>query len=435
MKAIIMTYGCQMNVHDSEIIKKYVKECGYDFTEKIENASLIIINTCCVRESAEKRIYGRVNFLKKFKYLNPYLIIGMAGCLVQKDKKALFKKVPHVDFAIGPQEISKIPEIIKEARKGIKYIGDFKEREFIGESEKGLIEHPYQSWLSIMKGCDNYCSYCIVPYVRGHEISKKYNIIEDEFKYLAECGVKDVTLLGQNVNSYGKGLDENIDFAELMIRLDKQNLIPRIRFMTSHPKDFNETIVNAIKNGKNLCDHIHLPFQAGSDNILKKMNRKYTVNEYRKKIEFVRQELPNAALTTDIIVGFPGETEEDFNQTIKLVQDLRFDSAHTFIYSIRTGTKAAEFEEQIPEEIKKERIKRLIDIQNDISIEINKKLEGKIYNILVEGRDKNKTRLQGRTTSNKIVVFKGDDSLIGKFVDVKIIEGLHWTLIGEKINV
>jgi tRNA-2-methylthio-N6-dimethylallyladenosine synthase len=388
-----------------------------------------------VRESAEKRIYGRVNFLKKFKYINPYLIIGMTGCLVQKDKNIVFKNAPHVDFAIGPQEISKIPEIINEARKGIKYVGDFKEREYIGESEKGLIENPYQSWLSIMKGCDNYCSYCIVPYVRGHEISKDYRIIEDEFKYLADCGVKDVTLLGQNVNSYGKGLDEDIDFAELMIRLDRLDLISRIRFMTSHPKDFDERIVNAIKNGKNLCDHIHLPFQAGSDRILKMMNRKYSVDDYLKKIDLVRKELPLASLTTDIIVGFPGETEEDFNQTVKLVEKVRFDSAHTFIYSVRSGTKAAEFKDQIPEEVKKERIKRLIDIQNKISIEINRKLEGNTYRILVEGWDKNKTRLQGRTTSNKIVIFKGDSSLVGSFVDVKILEGLHWTLIGEKIDV
>ncbi|MFA5479975.1 MAG: tRNA (N6-isopentenyl adenosine(37)-C2)-methylthiotransferase MiaB [Candidatus Muiribacteriota bacterium] len=433
MKAIIMTYGCQMNELDSEVARKYLKDEGYDFTEDLSEADLILINTCCVRESAEKRIYGRANWLKRYKYKNPALIIGVIGCLAQKDKQEVFKKIPHADFVLGPQEVKTLPEVLKKVKMGKKYIGHFYEKEYISEGDRVVPLNPFKAWLSIMKGCDNYCSYCIVPYVRGHEVSKPYEIIEDEFRYLHSIGMKDVTLLGQNVNSYGKGMEEDINFSKLLQKLDKLNLIPRIRFVTSHPKDFSFELADTIKNGKNLCPHIHLPFQAGSNKILKEMNRKYTIENYMEKIDYIKKNLPNASITTDIIVGFPGETEEDFNHTMDVVKKVRFDSAHTFIYSERSGTKAATYDNKVPEEVKKERIKHLIEVQNEISLEINQKMKNVETEILIEGVDKKGDFMQGRTTSNKIVLIPYNQKLMGEIVKVRITEGLHWTLYGELI--
>ncbi|MFW5782247.1 MAG: tRNA (N6-isopentenyl adenosine(37)-C2)-methylthiotransferase MiaB [Candidatus Muiribacteriaceae bacterium] len=434
MKVVIITYGCQMNVHDSEVIKKSLKDMGLEISDDVEGADIIILNTCCVRESAEKRIYGRINYLKKQKYNKPQLIIGMIGCLAQKDKGTVFKKAPHVDFALGPQEIDRIPEMIRKTLMGQKMIGEFGEHEFIGEIDQVLPDNQWAGWLSIMKGCDNYCSYCIVPYVRGHEKSKKYSLVEQEFRYLESIGVKDVTLLGQNVNSYGKGLQEKIDFADLLTRLDRLDLIHRIRFMTSHPKDLSEKVIYAIAQGKNLCEHVHLPFQAGSDRILESMNRKYRIDDYLEKVSLIKSEIKGCALTTDIIVGFPGETEDDFQKTLDVVRNVGFDSVHTFIYSIRSGTRAAEFGDQVPEDVKKERIARLIDIQNSISLEKNRALEGQVFDVLFDNVDKNGKRLQGRTRSNKIVVTDMNRDLLGREVKVRILEGLHWTLVGEVLH-
>ncbi|MGM0607653.1 MAG: tRNA (N6-isopentenyl adenosine(37)-C2)-methylthiotransferase MiaB [Candidatus Muiribacteriota bacterium] len=434
-KAMVITYGCQMNEHDSEVVKKYLFDLNYGFTEDINEADVIIINTCCVRESAEKRIYGRASYLRKYKYKKPGLIIGLIGCLVQKDKKKVLEKVQHIDFILGPQEINKIPEVLKKVKMGRAYIGSFEEKDYIGYGDKIIPENPYKAWLAIMKGCNNFCSYCIVPYVRGREVSKNIEIIKEEFKYLQSIGIKDVTLLGQNVNSYGKNSKQHMKFSLLLTELDKMDLIPRIRFVTSHPKDFDFGITEAISNGKNLCPHIHLPVQSGSDRILKKMNRGYNIKEYREKVAYIRKKIPDVSITTDIIIGFPGETRKDFEQTLSLLSDIEFDSAHTFIYSERSGTKAAGYSDKIDEDIKKKRIRELINLQNEISLKVNKKLTGKTYKILIEGMDKKKMMMQGRTPSNKIVLVPLDESLLGKIVDVKIKEGTHWTLFGDILNV
>ncbi len=432
MKVCILTYGCQMNVHDSEVIKNKLHQLGYSFTDDTEQSDMILIVSCCVRESAEKRIYGRINYFKKLKYKNPSLIIGLMGCLAQKDKKEVFKNAPHIDFALGPQEIGSLENMILSVKAGKRSVGDFKEREFIVSGDRVIPDNPYVGWISIMKGCDNYCSYCIVPYVRGHEVSKPFEYIVDEMKYLSSLGIKDVTLLGQNVNSYGKGLEENIDFTKLLSKIDKLNIIPRIRFMTSHPKDMDISLIDVIGKGKNLCEHIHLPVQAGSNRVLKEMNRKYDIETYLKKIEYIKKTLKGYAITSDIIVGFPGEKEEDFEKTIELVKKVRYDAVHTFVYSKRSGTKAAEMSETVPEETKQRWIKKLIDVQNPISLEINQSLEGKEFEVYFEGFDNKGENLKGRTRNNKIVVVKKkDETLLGEFRQVRITQGQHWCLMGE----
>jgi len=434
LRVCILTYGCQMNVHDSEVIKDRLDKQGYTFTDDTEESDMILVVSCCVRESAEKRIYGRINYFKKLKYKNPSLIIGLLGCLAQKDKSEVFKHAPHIDFALGPQEIGSLDKVINKVKAGKRAAGDFREREFIVSGDRVIPDNPYIGWLSIMKGCDNYCSYCIVPYVRGHEVSKDYEFVVDEMNYLASLGIKDVTLLGQNVNSYGKGLDENIDFTDLLRRLDKLDIIPRIRFMTSHPKDMDISLIDVIGQGKNLCEHIHLPVQSGSDRVLKAMNRKYDIASYLKKIDYIKEKLTDYAITSDIIVGFPGEKEEDFEKTIELVKKVGYDAVHTFVYSKRSGTKAAEMTETVPEKTKQRWIKKLIDVQNPISLEINRQLEGKEFEVYFEGYDNKGVNLKGRTRNNKIVIVKRkDNSLLGQMRPVRIKQGQHWCLIGEMI--
>ncbi|MDW7675748.1 MAG: tRNA (N6-isopentenyl adenosine(37)-C2)-methylthiotransferase MiaB [Bacillota bacterium] len=436
----IMSYGCQMNERDAETISGMLGQLGYEKTDISKNADVIIIHTCCVRESAENKIIGKIGELKHLKTVNPGLIIGICGCMVQqKDTaKRLVEKAPHIDLVFGTHNLHQLPELINQVQLTNNQIIEIWDDEgSIVEDLPAQREGNLKAYVTITYGCNNYCTYCIVPYVRGKERSRLPESIVNEIDGLGKEGFKEITLLGQNVNSYGKDLcDLNINFSGLLQKIDDVTNITRIRYMTSHPRDFNEELVMTVKNSKNVCPHFHLPLQAGSNKILKLMNRGYTKEQYLSLIELIKQEIPHASITTDLIVGFPGETEEDFLETLDAVSEARFDQAYTFLYSKRSGTPAATMENQVDDENKKARLQRLMDLQNKISLEINKELVNRSLSVLVEGPSKNNpSQLTGRTTTNKIVVFEGDDTLVGKLVDVKIEEARTWNLTGKLIKV
>ncbi|MBM7624114.1 tRNA (N6-isopentenyl adenosine(37)-C2)-methylthiotransferase MiaB [Sporohalobacter salinus] len=434
----IDTYGCQMNEHDSEKLAGVLKEKGYKSINNIEKADVIILNTCCIRENAEVKVHGKIGYLKQYKRENPELIIGVCGCMMQQEGMA--KKIkdmhPHVDIVFGTHNIHEFSSLLESAKEESETLIDI-----WGEKE-GLIpnlptkrETDHKAWVTIIYGCNNFCTYCIVPYVRGREKSRSVMDIVNEIKELASDGVKEITLLGQNVNSYGRDLDKEIDFANLLERLDQIKGIERIRYMTSHPRDFTTKLVKTIADSDKVCEHFHLPVQSGSSRILKKMNRGYTQKEYLTLVEEIRKYIPQAAITTDFIVGFPGETEEDFVETIKIVKEVEFDMAYTFKYSQRSGTPAAKMEEQIDEEIKQNRLQKLMDIQSNISAQKNKKLIGKTVEVLGDGESKNNAdRQTGRTRTNKIVVFNSDKDLTGKLINVKINKASSWTLNGDLVR-
>ncbi len=433
----IVTYGCQMNVHDSEAIAGILEDNGYICSDKKEDADIIIINTCCVRESAEKKITGNIGALKALKTLKPDMKIIVCGCMTQQEGEAarLLKRFSFIDVVLGTHNMHEFGEIIKNLRKeDKKTVSIYGGGECIWEGRTPKRNTYPLSFVNIMYGCDNYCSYCIVPYVRGREKSRRPEAVIDEIKALVLEGYKEVTLLGQNVNSYGKGLEKTVAFAGLLEMIEEKTHIPRIRFMTSHPKDLSEELLDAYANLKSLCSHIHLPVQSGSDRILKLMNRNYTARHYISLIERLREKRSGIAVTTDIIAGFPGETEEDFEKTLELVKTVRFDSAYTFIYSSRSGTAAAKMEGQLTREVKSQRINKLIEIQNAITKEINDSIVGKTESILVESVSaRNNSHICGRTSSTKLVNFEGDRELIGSFVNVKITESKRNTLFGKII--
>jgi tRNA-2-methylthio-N6-dimethylallyladenosine synthase len=438
LKFHIQTYGCQMNVHDSEKLSGMLKEMGYINTKNIEEADIILFNTCCVREHVEIKILSRVSQIKELKSKKPDLIIGICGCMMQE--KEIVDKIknhyPYVDLVFGTHNLFKFPEILLKAIFSDSTVID------IWDDNPNIIENipikradAIKAWIDINYGCNNFCTYCIVPYVRGREKSRRPENIFNEIKYLANKGYKEVTLLGQNVNSYGNDLHEGITFAKLLYMINGINGIERIRFMTSHPKDLSDDLIFAIRDLGKVCEHLHLPIQSGSNRILKKMNRKYTKESYLEIIDKLKVNIPDIAITTDIIVGFPGETEEDFKETLDLVKKVRYDAAYTFIYSKRSGTPAADMEEQVDKNIKHERLEKLIELQNKISIEKNAELNGKILEVLVEGISKrDKEKLTGRTRTNKIVHFSGKPDLIGNFVNLKIKETKAWTMQGELIQ-
>ncbi len=431
----ILTYGCQMNVHDSEKLAGMLEEMGYHQADRMEDADIILLNTCIIRENAELKVFGKVGSLKRLKRKNPDLIIGVGGCMMQSDEavKELYEKYPQVDLIFGTHNIHHVPELIERIEK---------ERDRVVEvwnEEDGLIpdlpsrrEDDYKAWVSIIQGCNNFCTYCIVPYVRGRERSRPIGDIISEVERLVGEGVKEITLLGQNVNSYGKDLRDDVDFADLLAELDTIDGLARIRYMTSHPRDINQKLINTIKKTEKVCEHFHLPIQSGSSRILKKMNRGYNQKDYLDLINSIREVIPDASITTDFIVGFPGETEEDFAETIRVVEKVRFDMAFTFIYSRRTGTPAAKMEEQVPEEVKKERLNRLMDLQNGIALENNQRLEGKVLEVLVEGESKNNPEMYcGRSRGNKLVIFPREEGIKGKLVKIKITDAQSFNLFGE----
>lgn len=436
-KLFVKTFGCQMNVNDSEYIVGQLLKLGYSTTEDIFESSLILLNTCCVRAKVEQKIYSLIGKVKKIKENNSNIILGICGCMAQKEKENIFERAPYVDFIFSPSQVNNLEEIINIVKYGNrKYISCENTPEFSFNHIPIKRESKLSAWIQIMRGCNNYCSYCVVPYTRGPEQSRGVSEILSEVKKLAKNKYKEIFLLGQNVNSYGNDLSRSVTFSELLELLNDIDGIERIRFTTSHPKDFSFDLIKTIKKCNKICNHIHLPIQSGSSKILKTMNRKYGIDYYKSIIEEIRNNIDNIAITTDVMVGFPGETENDFKDTLNAFKEIEFDEAYTFIYSNRDNAIASLLPDQVPLQLKKERLWKLIDLQKDISAKINKKLEGEILEVLVDKKSKKhiENQFSGRTGTNKTVVFISKQNLLGQLVKVKIIKSSPWTLYGELIE-
>jgi len=430
----IHTFGCQMNVRDSEQIAALVNTCGYKRTQDVRKADVIIINTCSIREKAAQKVFSQLGRFKFLKSEKEHLILALGGCLAQQMGRRLLEKAPYLDLIFGTHNIHRLPEFIGTIEKtGLKIV----ETEFCDSVKSmGIPAPPEQgsvcAYVTIMQGCNNFCSFCVVPYLRGREESRLAKDIIDEIKMLAEYGVKEVTLLGQNVNSYGKGLSNGSNFPDLLRKISKISGIKRTRFTTSHPKDLSEELIRCYMELEPLCEHIHLPVQSGSDIILKKMNRGYTHSEYMQKIEKLRKVCPNISISSDVIVGFPGETDGDFRETINLMEKVRFDSLFSFKYSERVGTAAVNFAQKIPEAVKEERLKAVQFLQDKHTLERNRAMEGKVEEVLVEKISKKcKSDIMGRTRSNKIVNIAGNSGLIGEMVPVLIKQAYLHSLRGD----
>lgn len=435
-KYCVVTYGCQMNLHESEKISGILSGMGMSAVNEPENADVVVFNTCCIRDTAERRALGNIGKMKELKKKNKNLLIVVTGCMTQQNGFAenMKERYQYVDVILGTHNISDLENQIRirlEKKKRVAAVLDTDG--YIDDETTPVTRTSFpNAWVNINYGCNNFCTYCIVPYVRGRERSRDMKSIISECEKLIKDGYKEITLLGQNVNSYGNDVpDENVNFANLLREVAKIDGKFRIRFMTSHPKDLTEDVVKAIRDNDKICNNIHLPIQAGSNSVLKNMNRRYTREHYLGLIEMIRRYLPDCGITTDIIVGFPYETEEDFLDTMDIVEKVRFSTAFTFIYSVRKGTKAAEMP-QIPYEIKQNRIKRLIARQNEITEEISKDYVGNVYEILVEGmQEKKNGYVVGRTESGRLVSAKGDESMIGEFKNVKITAVKNAQLLGE----
>ena len=434
-KASIITYGCQMNVNESAKMSNIFQSLGYEMTENIDESDLIFLNTCTVREGAATQIYGKLGELKHIKAARGS-IIGVTGCFAQEQGRELLKKFPQIDIIMGNQNIGKIPQALDEIEhKTEKHIVYTDCEDDLPPRLDADFESQKTASISITYGCNNFCTYCIVPYVRGRERSVPLDqIIHDVEKY-AKKGYKEIILLGQNVNSYGKDFKNGDNFAKLLREICKVEGDFIVRFVSPHPRDFTDEVIDVIAENEKIARSLHLPLQSGSTKILKAMNRGYTKEQYIALAEKIKERIPGVALTADIIVGFPGETEEDFQDTLDVVQRIQFENCFMFMYSIRRGTKAATMENQIDEDVKKDRLQRLIALQNSCSLEESKIYLGKTVRVLVEGESKkNKEVLSGRTSTNKVVLFKGDKDLEGKFVNVKINECKTWTLYGEIVE-
>jgi tRNA-2-methylthio-N6-dimethylallyladenosine synthase len=433
--AFVHTYGCQGNVADSERIKGMLSEMGYGFTDKVEEADFVLYNTCAVREHAEDRVFGNVGALKAFKKEKPGMKIALCGCMMQQQhiRDKMFKSYPYVDLVFGTHAIYKFPQLMFEMLSGGK-------RVYFAPDDNGIImedvpvlrDKDSKAWLPIMYGCNNFCTYCIVPYVRGRERSREPQRIINEAKELISQGFKDITLIGQNVNSYGKNTDFNMDFADLLREINSLDGDFILRFMTSHPKDCTKKLLDTMAECDKVAKHIHLPFQSGNNRILKAMNRHYTREQYLELIDYAKKVMPDISITSDVIVGFPGETTEEFNDTLSLISEVEFTSLFTFIYSKREGTPAAKMDDPITKEEKSRRFKELCDLQESIAAKRTAKMNGKTYRVLVEGRSKNDSSLlSGRTDGNVIIEFSGSDELIGKYILVKVTQPLNWIVRGE----
>lgn len=433
----IFNYGCQMNASDTEHYAGQLEELGYMPAEDFHAADVIIVNTCCVRESAEKKIAGKIGELKNVKTKNPEVVICVAGCMAQKDGEKLLKKHPQVDLLLGTAYVNDFKNILTDYladRKGALYTDlTIHQSEFEG---KMVRQSPFSAWIPIMYGCNNFCTYCIVPYVRGRERSRAIENIVAEIEQAVKEGYKEFTLLGQNVNSYGKDFGEKDAFAKLLRRVNEIDGVERVRYMTSHPRDMNEEVIKAVAECEHVCENFHVPFQAGSDEILRKMNRGYTREKYLELIKMIRSYVPDAAITTDIIVGFPGETEQDFEDTLALVQEVGFDAAFTFIYSKRSGTPAAKMEGQVPLDVKKDRLNRLMEVQNLSSLHRNEEMLGKVVEVLAEGPSRNPAVWTGRTRTNKIVLWPVEGKVYqpGDKVMVKVDTAQTWLVKGKAVQ-
>ena len=429
MKYYIHTYGCQMNIHDSEKIAGILRDMGYDECNSPEEADVVVFNTCCIRETAEKKIYGHIGQMKKLKRKKPNLIVAVCGCMSQQEgaSEHIRQSYPFVDVVLGTGNLNMLRQGIENAGRQRLFNTDFccvREEDF----PQYRTSYP-NAWVNINYGCNNFCTYCIVPYVRGRERSRRPEDILAEVKGLLSDGYKEITLLGQNVNSYGKDI-EGASFASLLREIGKLQGKFRLRFMTSHPKDLTQDIIDAVAEHKNICNNVHLPVQSGSSRILKAMNRRYDRESYLALVEKIKERIPDVGITTDIMVGFPGETEEDFCDTLDLVRKAQFSSAFCFVYSPRKGTPAS-LMPQIDDAVKKDRITRLLACQNEVTKRISKTMVGKRYEVLVEGNNfRYKDTMCGRTESGRLVNFKCDSSLVGKFVTVKIERASSATLWG-----
>ncbi len=470
-----------MNEYDSEIMAGLLKDSGYHLTDDLREADVILLNTCYVREKVKHKVYSKLGELKKLKEKKPELILGLCGCLVQKEPKETLRQAPYLDFILGTSNFFELPQVLREicgnqvavpfmaqlsdesdrynTRATAPFMAQTKEGEpedqvavpFMAQARKRrtqvirveedravpenlpkLRKRKFGAFVPVIRGCDNFCSYCNVPYVRGREKSRSPKDILKEIEGLSHQGYKEVTLLGQNVNSYGGGLERKIDFADLLGIVNQVEGLSRIRFTTSHPKDLSDKLIKRMAELDKVCEHLHLPIQSGSNGILSRMNRGYTREEYKCLVDKVRQIIPGISLTTDIIVGFPGETEKDFEDTLDLVKEIGFDGAFTFCYSPLAGTKVAEFKERVTQEVSKERLRKLIEVQQGITLERNKPLIGQNLEVLVEGISKKSPyELEGRTRGNKIVIFKGKENLIGELISLRITEAGCWALRGE----
>ncbi|MDO5389634.1 MAG: tRNA (N6-isopentenyl adenosine(37)-C2)-methylthiotransferase MiaB [Eubacteriales bacterium] len=432
----VQTFGCQMNARDSEKLTGILERVGYMESDS-ENADFVIYNTCTVRENANQKVYGHLGKLKGLKKKNPHMMIALCGCMMQEAHvvEKIKNSYSFVNLIFGTHNIYKFPELLVTAMESDRMVIDiWKDTDKIVEDLPAERKYKFKSGVNIMFGCNNFCSYCIVPYVRGRERSRKPEAILDEIRRLVADGVVEVMLLGQNVNSYGKNLDEPMTFAQLLTEIEKIEGLERIRFMTSHPKDLSDELIEVMGRSKKICRHLHLPVQSGSTEILKKMNRRYTKEQYLALVDKIKTAVPDISLTTDIIVGFPGETEEDFQDTLDIVRKVRYDSAFTFIYSKRSGTPAAVMEDQIPEAVVKDRFDRLLKEVQNIATEVCAVHEGTTQPVLVEQiNHQNDQLVTGRLSNNLVVHFPGTAGLIGKIVDVKLKECKGFYYIGEQI--
>ena len=429
------TYGCQQNVNDTERIRGMLQKAGFEFTDNAEEADLIIYNTCAVRENAEQRVFGRLGILKHMKEQRPDLMVAVCGCMVQQEHiTEKIKKVhDHVDLIFGTHALWRMPQLLYKAMHDAGVVVDITQSDgAIAEEVPILRDKDQKAWVSIMYGCNNFCTYCIVPYVRGRERSRDPEDIMAEVRCLVKNGTSEISLLGQNVNSYGKDLGLDIDFADLLKMVNDVEGVRRIRFMTSHPKDLTDKLIYTIRDCDKICKQLHLPFQAGSDKILKQMNRHYTREQYLAIIDKVKAEIPGIALTTDVIVGFPTETNEDFRQTMDIIKYVRYDSIFSFIYSRREGTPAAKLDFVLTDEEIHKNFDELLREQNEICKEKNLEYVGRVETVLVDGASKtNKELMTGRTDSGKIVNFAGTPDMVGQYVKIKITKAKQWSLEGQ----
>ena len=437
-KYYIHTYGCQANVRDEETMRGMLESVGYSYTEDISEADVAIINTCAVRENAEDKVYGEIGNLKKYRKINREMVLGICGCMVEQPEilKVLLDKFPEVNLYFGTHEIYQLLDLIFEVKNSKERVVaiESKKGEVIEEEVAPIRNNSYKAFVNIIYGCDKFCTYCIVPYTRGKERSRHFIDIMNEVRDLKRLGYQEITFLGQNVNAYGKDLDEGFDFADVLEEAAKMG-IPRIRFTTSHPWDFSSKMIDVIAKYDNIMKFIHLPVQSGNDEVLRKMGRRYTRQDYLNLIQEMRTKIPGLSLSTDIIVGFPNETEEQFKDTLSLVDVVKYEAAFTFIYSPRKGTPAAKMQDDVPYETKSRRFKELVShLERHIEEDANKYV-GTIQKVLVDGVSKTDDQmLSGYTETNKLVHFKGDMSLVGKIINVKITNSHTYSLIGEMVN-
>lgn len=437
-RAYILTFGCQQNEADSEKLAGMAMAMGYELTDTPEDASLIVVNTCAIREHAEQKALSNIGQFKHLKAKDPELVIAVCGCMVAQEHRQndIKFKYPYVNFIFGTTALHKFPELLcKNLSEGKRLYYNEETAKEIAEGLPVKRSSKYKTWVSIMYGCNNFCSYCIVPYVRGRERSRHPDHIYAEVEALVKEGYKDITLLGQNVNSYGKDCDFDCDFADLLERLAGIDGDYVLRFMTSHPKDATRKLIDVMASSDRIASHFHLPMQSGSDAVLRRMNRRYDTEKYMGIVDYIREKMPECVITSDIIVGFPGETEEDFEGTLNMLRRVGFDMLYSFIYSPRRGTPAAEMEDQIPKEIQGKRFERLLALQNEIALQKNLPLVGASVRVLCDGESKTNSNVySGRTEGNKIVFFNGEETDIGRFVTVKIDRAEAFALYGEKIN-